>query len=451
MQKPNIVMFFSDQQRADTIGCYGQKLSVTPCLDALACEGVRFESAFTAQPVCGPARAMLQTGRYPTEIGCWRNNQALPQDIPTVAKYLDGAGYELGYVGKWHLASEGALEAEPVEDFRQRGVPLERRGGYTGFWRGSDTLEFTSHGYGGYVWDENNKRIDFRGYRVDELTNFGLEFLERQTEHKPFFLTISYLEPHHQNDRGCYEGPIGSKKKFAGCEIPADLLGLPGDYEKEYPDYLGCCSRLDENLGRIIECLKERGLYDNTVIIYVSDHGSHFKTRNRDEHVNGYDDYKRSCHDSCLRVPLVISGPGFRGGKVVKEIVSTVSLPKTILAMAGIDVGEAMQGENLRSVAEGTVRERPNEAFAQISESRVGRCIRTPDYLYSVYAPGKNGGETGAADVYHSDFLYDLRKDPLQRENLACAPEYEDVRKKLSERLLAWMEKSGERNARIVI
>lgn len=129
------------------------------------------------------------------------------------------------------------------------------------------------------------------------------------------------------------------------------------------------------------------GVYDHTVIVFASDHGSHFQTRNRDAHRNGGDDYKCSCHDACLHVPLVIRGPGFRGGKRVKELVSTASLPKTFLAVAGVSA--SMIGENLQAVAEGRVEGRENAVFAQISESRVGRCVRTPRYLYSVYAPGK--------------------------------------------------------------
>ena len=98
------------------------------------------------------------------------------------------------------------------------------------------------------------------------------------------------------------------------------------------------------------EKLKEKGLYENTVILYASDHGSHFKTRNRDAHLNGYDDYKRSCHDGCLHVPLVICGGPFKGGKEVTELVSTESIPKTLLALAGVDVGDKMIGENLLDV-----------------------------------------------------------------------------------------------------
>ncbi len=443
MNKPNILFYFSDQQRPDTLGCYGQRMDISPNLDRLAAEGVVFENAFTAQPVCGPCRALFQTGRYPTEINCYRNGQPLPANVKTVANYMDEAGYDNAYVGKWHLASErNSYSAPPSIDYETAPIPLERRGGYHGFWRVSDVLEATSHGYDGYVFDEDMQKREFKGYRADCITDFAMEYLNQYNGEKPFFLTISHIEPHHQNDRGCYEGPNGSKERFAGYEIPEDLKALGGDAAEMYPDYLGCCKSLDDNLGRIIEQLKEKGLYDNTVIIYGSDHGCHFKTRNKDEHLMGADDYKRSCHDSALKVPLVISGPGFRGGKRVKDLVSTASLPKTFLAMGGIDIGNLMIGENLKDVADGKTRHRENRVFAQISESRTGRCIRTEDYLYSVYAPDSDGWQEGSSDYYAEDFLYDLKKDPYQLKNLVGDSEYKEIKKELSRQLLDEIEKA---------
>ncbi len=440
--RPNIVLYFSDQQRADTCGCYGQKLEITPNLDKLAEEGIKFDNAFTAQPVCGPCRAMFQTGKWATEINCFRNNQMLPKDVKTLGNYMEEAGYETAYIGKWHLASEGELEQKPTIDHTITAIPKELRGGYTGFWRTADVLEFTSHGYDGYVFDENNNKIDFTGYRVDCLTDMALEFFEQRDEQKPFFMTISHIEPHHQNDRKHYEGPEGSKEKYKDYEVPEDLAALGGNYKEEYPDYLGQCASLDENLGKVIDKLKEKGIYENTVIIYVSDHGSHFLTRNKDEHLNGYDDYKRSMHDACLKVPFVIAGGEFKGGMECRDIVSTSSLPKTICAMAGIDVGDDMIGENLADVVAGKLPGRKNEAFAQISESRVGRCIRTPEYAYSVYAPGAHGGKVAAAEVYADDFLYDLTKDPYELNNLIHDEAYTQVKLDLRKRLLAWIKEA---------
>ena len=438
----NIIFYFTDQQRWDTCGCFGQPLDITPNLDALAREGVKFDNAFSPQPVCGPCRALFQTGKYPTETGCFRNNIMLPAGVKTLGQYIEEAGYETAYIGKWHLASDGELEKPPTIDHTVTAIPRELRGGYTGFWRAADVLEFTSHGYDGFVFDENNRRVDFKGYRADCINDMALEFLDGYTGEKPFFMTVSQIEPHHQNDRKHYEGPEGSKERFRDFILPEDLKALGGNAAEEYPDYLGQCASLDENLGRLVAKLKEKGLYENTVILFASDHGSHFLTRNRDDHLNGYDDYKRSCHDAALHVPLVIAGGPFKGGVAVEELVSTASLPKTILALAGVDVGDAMIGENLLDVVEKKADNRPNEIFAQISESRVGRCIRTARYTYSVYAPGVNGGIAAGADRYADDFLYDMEKDPHQLNNVVADPAYVSVKEELRARLLDWIEKA---------
>jgi uncharacterized sulfatase len=438
----NIIFYFTDQQRWDTCGCFGQPLDITPNLDRLAREGVKFDNAFSPQPVCGPCRALFQTGKWPTETGCFRNNIMLPAGVKTLANYIEEAGYETAYIGKWHLASDGELEEPPRIDHTVTAIPRELRGGYTGFWRAADVLEFTSHGYDGFVFDENGRRVDFKGYRADCINDMALEFFDKYDGKKPFFMTISQIEPHHQNDRKHYEGPEGSKERFKDFVLPEDLKALGGNGAEEYPDYLGQCASLDENLGRLVARLKEKGLYEDTVIIFASDHGSHFLTRNRDSHLNGYDDYKRSCHDAALHVPLVITGGPFKGGIAVEELVSTASLPKTILALAGVDVGDAMIGENLLDVVEKKDDNRPNEIFAQISESRVGRCIRTARYTYSVYAPGVNGGEAASADRYADDFLYDMEKDPHQLNNVVADPAYAQVKAELRERLLAWIQRA---------
>ena len=440
--RPNILIYFTDQQRADTCGCFGQPLDVTPNLDRLAAEGVAFDQAFTPQPVCGPVRAILQTGRYATDLGCFRNNVRLPENVKTVARYLAEAGYETGYVGKWHLASDGDENYRQRLDFFHSPVPPELRGGYAGFWRAADVLEFTSDGYGGYVFDECGNKIPFDGYRVDCLTDMALEFLDQRDALRPFFLTVSHLEPHHQNDARHYQGPPGSKERFRDFVPPPDLAALEGDWPQEYPDYLGACASLDENLGRIIAKLKEKGLDENTVILFLSDHGSHFRTRNKAAQRRGGDDYKRTCHDAALRVPLVISGGPFRGGRRVRSLVSTGSVPRTVLSLAGIDAGDAMIGEDLLDVVNGANPNRPERIFAQISESRVERCIRTPDWLYSVYAPGANGFTDPSAARYVDAFLYDLRADPCQLNNLAGDPAHRAERDALRAQLLDWIEEA---------
>ena len=457
-KRPNIIFYFTDQQRSDTCGCYGQPLPITPCLDQLASEGVCFENAFSPQPVCGPCRAIFQTGKYATDTGCFRNSIALPQDVKTLANWLEEAGYQTAYIGKWHLASEGELEKKPHQDYQIEPIPLHLRGGYKGFWRTADVLEFTSDGYGGYVFDEDMNRRDFSGYRADCITDLALEFFDSSVKNcwegkdgRPFFMTISHIEPHHQNGAHHYQGPEGSKADFASFVPPEDLKVLGGgDWQEEYPDYLGACASLDKNLGRLVARLKELGIYDNTVIIFAADHGSHFRTRNRDGRLRGYDDYKRTGHDSALKVPLVISGGSFsKAGEATgatghreSQLVSTESLPKTIMALAGVDVGNAMIGENLLDVVEKKDDNRKNQVFAQISESKVGRCIRTSDYLYAVYAPDKDGGLDMNSSVYADDYLYHLPTDPHQLVDVVADPAHAQAKAQLRQSLLAWIQEA---------
>ncbi len=433
--RPNILFVFSDQQRWDTCGCYGQKLPVTPNLDRMAGEGVLFQNAFTCQPVCGPARAALQTGRYPAQIGCQTNNLRLPMHAKTVAHCLGDLGYETGYVGKWHLASTGPKGGP--DDFRERGVPPQRRGGYRDWWIASDVLEFTSHSYDGHMFDADGNKVEMPGdqYRADFVTDNALEFIKTRTGARPWHLMVSYIEPHHQNDHNCYEGPKGSKEQWGDYEVPGDLVETEGDWRENYPDYLGCCHSLDRNLGRFRDLLEQQGLAENTLIIYTSDHGSHFRTRNSE--------YKRSCHDGCARIPMVLSGPGFRGSRSVASLASLLDIPSTILRAAGSERMESMQGRSLQDVVEDEPDDWREEVYIQISESQCGRALRTPKWTYGMDAPDTDKG-TPWSDRYVEQYLYDNEADPHQRDNLVAAPEHAAVRETLRSTLIRRIVEAGE-------
>jgi len=433
--QPNILFFFSDQQRWDTVGAYGGPLGVTPNLDRMAAEGVRFHNAFTCQPVCGPARAALQTGRYPTEVGVHTNHRRLSRRHKPLARYLSETGYEVAYIGKWHLASRGPRGGR--DDYRERPVPPELRGGYKDFWLASDVLEFTSHSYDGHMFDGDGNRREFPAgrFRVDAQTDWAVEYLRGRKSPRPFFLFLSYIEPHHQNDHQHFEGPHGSKERFAGFTTPGDLVDAEGDWADELPDYLGCCAALDAALGRLRDELDRLGLLDDTLLLYTSDHGCHFRTRNAE--------YKRSCHDACLRVPMIAMGPGFRGGRVIDELVSLIDLPPTVLAAAGRKKPRQMRGRPVQALVDGTARNWSREVFAQISESHCGRCIRTKKWKYAVRAPDATGSDPGSS-VYLEDFLYDLEADPHERNNLVRDPACTTVRETLRATLRRRMLHAGE-------
>lgn len=431
--RPNIIFYFSDQQRWDTVN-----ETATPNLMKLAEDGIKFENSYTCQPVCGPARACLQTGVYATQNKCYWNGIPLPQDIKPLAEYFNEAGYETAYVGKWHLASDRL----PNIGFHceKTAIPKELQGGYKDWWRAADVLEFTSHGYDGYVFDAEGNKLDFKGYRADCINDFALEYLDQKTSDKPFFMFVSQIEPHHQNDHHCYEGPKDVVPKFKDYPLPDDLTFLKGDYKEMYPDYMAAINSLDSNVGRLVEKLKEKGLYDNTVIIYTSDHGSHFKTRNLE--------YKRSCHDSATHTPLIIEGGAFKGGNVDSRLVSLIDLPPTLLDIAGIDIPDSYMGKSLLKELE-TGEER-DCVFMQISESQCGRAIRTKKYKYAIRTLAPTGYALHKAAVYFEDYLYDLEKDPIEKHNLIKDPKYASERKKLKEMLIREMTAAGEKEPKIL-
>lgn len=414
--KQNIIFYFSDQQRYDTVN-----REIMPNLMALADEGTFFENCYTCQPVCGPARASLQTGLYPSECGCHINGIPLRDDAKTLADYFNDNGYETAYIGKLHLAS-GKNGGEKIR-CEKTAIPKERLWGYK-YFRGADVLEFTSHGYDGYVFDENGNKIDFEGYRADKINDFAIEYIENYDSDKPFFMFVSQLEPHHQNDHNRFEGPKEKVDKYKDYPIPEDLSFLKGNYKEQYPDYLAAIESLDDNLGKLINSLKQKGIYDNTTIIYTSDHGCHFKTRNAE--------YKRSCHDASIHIPLVIKGNGFEQCKRDDEIVSLIDLPPTLLVSGEIDVPFNYQGKPVQS--------RPDKdcAFIQISESQCGRAIRTKEYTYSVSCAKFL---SSSSKVYFEDYLYDNINDRAQKNNLIKYKEYVHIRKSLKAQLINEIEK----------
>ena len=440
---PNLVVLLSDQQRADTLGCHGQPLPVTPHLDRLAAEGLRCARAYSCQPVCGPARSALQTGLYPTATGCFRNDVCLPPDITTVPRLLTAAGYDTAYIGKWHLASQDdrlGMTDRFQGKCADQAVPRERRGGWDGHWLASDILEFTSHGYGGWLWDADGVRRDFppERYRADVLGDWAIAWLEQRRRERPFVLFVSWIEPHHQNDRRRHEGPTGAAARFAGFTPPGDLAADPsGDWPREYAEYLAACAAVDDNVGRIRTALERLGVLDETLLLYSSDHGSHFRTRNGE--------YKRSAHDASLHVPLILRGPGFRGGRTSDALASLIDIPATLVHAAGLPVPAHWHGRALHDLSAGSPWR--DDVFAQISEDHVGRMVRTSRWTYAVQAPGLDGWRVPGADRYVEHLLYDNDADPHQLVNRIADPALGAVRADLRQRLHAWMRRVGEAEA----
>ncbi|MGH8792012.1 MAG: sulfatase-like hydrolase/transferase, partial [Stackebrandtia sp.] len=423
-RRPNVIVVLTDQQRWDTTGAGGNPLGLTPHFDRMAHTGTHAEQAFSPQPVCAPARAALQTGRYPTRTECFRNGVALPDDARTLAHRFGDSGYATGYIGKWHLADD-----EPV--------PPGQRGGY-GSWLGANLLEFTSDAYRTVMFDDDGDAVLLPGYRSDACFDAAIRFVADHHD-EPFYLFLSLMEPHHQNEVDSYPAPEGYAEQYHGSWMPPDLATLSahgGTAHRHMGGYLGQIARVDEGLGRLRDALRSLGLLDDTVVAFTSDHGCHFRTRN--------DEYKRSCHDGSIRVPLALSGPGFDSGGVLNRPVSTIDLPPTLLDAAGIAVPEEMQGHSFLPLLRDPDADFPDEVFVQVSESACGRAIRTSRWMYYVADPDADPWKTSASDRYIESELYDLDHDPYQMDNLAGLPSHRAVADELRQRLLARLADAEE-------
>lgn len=422
--KKNVIVFFTDQQRYDTTGMGHNPCGLTPNFDRMAMDGVFAEYAFTPQPVCGPARAVLQTGKYATTTGNYRNGIPLSREHKTMADYFNAAGYDTGYIGKWHLA-EG-----------RHAVPAEQRGGYQ-WWLGANSLEHTSTAYDTLIYDNENNPVKLPGYRVDALTDAAIRYIDGEKKaEKPFFLFLSFLEPHFQNCFDDFPAPDIYRNLPAGY-MPPDLGSLKGTAWEHLGGYYGMVKRLDEALGRIRDALKSLGMEKDTILVFTTDHGCHFKTRNAE--------YKRSCHESSIRIPMAFCGGPFTGGGKLSEKVSLLDLAPTLLDACDIPVPEDMQGRSVMPwIRRQATEPSHKDIFIQISESQVGRAIRTDRWKYSVEAPDKNPVGDSGSDEYTEAFLYDLEHDPYELHNLIHSRAHEGVCLVLAEKLKKCMAEAGE-------
>jgi arylsulfatase A-like enzyme len=445
-KRPNILIIIADQFRWDFVGANGlNPMGVTPNLDAMAQRGVCMQNAVTNQPLCSPSRACLFTGLYATETGVYTLQPGLRPDAITLATILRGEGYTANYIGKWHLAPNTTKKPESWGF-----VPPENRGGFLDLWEGANVLEWTSHPYEGTIWDGDGKPMHFKDiYRVNYLTDLAVRFLKERHE-KPFLLVVSQLEPHFQNDANAFLPPKGYIERYQNPFVPKDLRFFPGDWQAQLPGYYGDCKAIDESVGTLLKTLAEENLEDDTIVMFISDHGCHFRTRNAE--------YKRSPHESSIHIPLILQGPGLNQSRRVRELVSMVDVTPTLLEAVGAAVPGSMHGHSFLPLINQTeAREKwRNEAFVQISQAMVARALRTDQWTYCVADPKANGQRDPSSTHYQEYQMYNLAADPHQLLNLAGRKDpprlvhfdgersLPEVAAHLRERLIARMVEAGE-------
>jgi choline-sulfatase len=393
---PNILFIMSDQQRPDSLGCYGNCFIDSPNLDTLAAGGAVFDNAFTVFPLCTPARATIWTGLYPhvndiTDC-CFEIDDCFAWgDYPmTVFSRLKAAGYQIGYFGKWHL---GGARPDGVDTWKA----------------------FNS---GGGHWVDGLQSFQGGTYLPAVQTDDMIEELDRiSTEEAPFFMVQSYYPPHE---------PYTTEKRYM------DRYRGKGIFR---PGYYAAVTALDDCVGRILEALERNDLTRDTLVIYTSDHGEHFNYRAKLNKTTG--------HDDSIRIPMMMSWPGrIDAGRRFDEPVGLQDITPTLLDLAGAEAPELSHGESLLPSVFGQGRVQRTQYYVQNVED-----FRTIDDWYAltngkVYLPSSRNyrSETGEWDRQRAlwtpelklvlseegrHLLYDLRVDPEEELNLFGAPKFD--------------------------
>jgi arylsulfatase A-like enzyme len=424
---PNVVFIVTDEQRKDTLGCYGNDKAITPAFDSLAARGVRFDSCYTTQPVCSPCRSSMVTGLYPNATGVVENLIPLPADLFSWPRALHAQGYKTAHIGKWHLG------VDPAPD-------------YWDLWQGYNTgwshwiREEPIYQKPGESLEAYEQRVEagdrstgageehIGRYRPDLETDHAIDFI-RSCGDDPFLCWISYYPPH--------------TPKMAPEE---DVALHRGKFETEDQDiYHAMVHRLDKNVARLLETLDQRGLREDTLIVVVSDHGENFPRRWND-HI------KRLCYDQSANVPLILSWPGtLPEGRVVKEVFSMADLAPTILDLVGVDVPATFHGISATGLIQGDASDWRQDVYIQNSPYRThggapegvdvsmrDRCVVTNDWKLIL-------------NTEREPELYRRHQGPPDTVNVFGQPDTRDVTRDLAKRLRAWGEKTGDAMAEAIV
>jgi N-acetylglucosamine-6-sulfatase len=443
----NIVFILADDHRYDALGCMGHPFLETPHLDSLAKNGVHAKNAFVTTALCSPSRASILTGRYAHRHRVVDNNNPVPPGTVYFPQYLQRAGYDTAFIGKWHM---GGASDDPQPGF-DHWVSFRGQGQYAPSPAGLNV---------------NGKRTTRKGYITDELTDYAVEWLEQRPKEKPFFLYLSHKAVHAEflpaeRHRGRYAGksvpvpktfdpntdPEGrprwvkdQRNSHHGVDYPYHGTLDIAEYHRRYCETL---LAVDESVGRVLETLRKTGRYENTLVVYMGDNGFAFG-----EH--GLID-KRTAYEESMRVPLLMQCPALLpAGKPLDAVVANIDIAPTLLTAAGLkaaphpqplspDGGERgaaipfFDGSNFLPLAQGkTAPWRDALLYEYYWERNFPQtptlfAVRTSRYKYIRYQ-----------GIWDTDELYDLQTDPLESKNLVRDPAHTDTVRTLNRQL--WTE-----------
>lgn len=441
---PNILWLCTDQQRYDALGASGNPLVRTPHLDRLAEESVFFERAYCQSPVCTPSRASFLTGRYPRTTGCRQNGQSMPPQERLISRLLADQGYTCGLAGKLHLSScsDGKVEQRmddgyeefhwshhPQPDWEENAYTqwLRRNGqSWDDLYNGGSRLEtpYVKHGvpaeYHQTTWCAE-MAIDFIHRKKSEPWLFSFNCFD---PHHAFDPPADYLEKYRPGDMPLpkYQaGELDSKPRYQQLDHQwahnepgyFHVAGMTDDDKRMVTAaYYAMCELIDDQVGRVLQALEETGQRDNTIVIFMSDHG---------EMLGDHGLYMKGPHfyEEAVRVPLMIRWPNqYQAGRRVKDLVELTDLAPTLMESAGLAPTEAMQGKSLDSLCRG-----------QADPTQKHRDFVFSEY-YNSWTHERSYGtmwrsETEKIVVYHGageGELYDLKNDPDEFVNLWDEP-----------------------------
>jgi arylsulfatase A-like enzyme len=442
-EQPNVLLFMTDQQRFDTIRELGNAYIQTPTLDSLAQEGTSFTSAYDASPVCIASRCSMILSQWAHETGC-TTNCAMPQERTSLMDLLADAGYQTHGVGKMHFAPDShKMWGYESRDYSEEG----------GYRENDDYCRFVHEaGYdhvfalmgvrSEYYYIPQPSQLPARLHNTTWVADRSLDFLDRRDQDRPFFLWSSFIKPHPP-----FESPAPWHRLYKPMDVP--LPHLPADFEAlqtywnrrqnryKYRDqgwdenfvrtmraaYYACISFVDYNAGRIIERLRQTGEIDNTIIIWVADHG---------EMLGDFGSFgKRSIFDAAARVPLMIRYPErFGAGERCDDVCSLVDIAPTILASCGVDGIDQHSGVDLGELRDGGA-DRPG-VLCQYSQGDSGLYgLITDDFKY-VYSAADN-----------REWLFRRRGAEPEERSLAGHQAYWRTTAEMRGKLIEWLRSDG--------
>lgn len=429
--RPNLLFILSDDQSVPHAGCYGEKGIKTPNLDRFASQGMCFEKQFCGAPQCVPSRATFMTGRSPVAVRISRFSSPLPADVPALPDLLRAGGYFTGICRReYHL--DGPARMGPAT-----GGVFERHPELRTFARRVDFLD--------------------RGSPRTQTVPIVNQFLDKVPAGKPFFLWISFNDPHHPWDQKAIAEPHDPQK----ITVPPYLPDLP-EVRKDLARYYDEIARMDEEFQWVMNILDKRGLGESTLVMFLGDNGYAFP------HGKG------SLYDPGLNTPLLVRWPGkVRPGTRSRELISGEDIAPTMLEAAGLAAPKEMSGRSFLKLLLGQLFEGRQYVFAERGPHGQGtymlnttansfdqsRCVRSRQFKliynctpHQIYQPVDSAGDgywkrmvalhqegklapeferayfTSPRPVYE---LYDLEKDPGELHNLAGQPEYGKVEREL--------------------